>query len=216
MDVTNIENEFYDFINNLYIRLKEELSECSSISEINEIFDEEFNNLNDYKKMIRLNAISKIEEELSNKNYGVDTMEKALETENEKCEIEIPHIQIDENKVYASEESKPIIEERENDEKKSTKIIVAAISTIVGAALGWILKRDILDAIIIGFIGTMGGVAIYEAYFSGDNKKLEKVIERKREFDKRIDMEYLNSLLSERKFQMENLFTNYINKFSNS
>ena len=58
----------------------------------------------------------------------------------------------------------------------------------------------------MGFIGAAMGYAIYEGSRGGDNKNLEKLIQKDRIINKRIDMNYLNTMINERKSYVENFF----------
>lgn len=213
MDLANIKSELYDFTDKLYNRIGEGLNEASNINEVNEIIEEEYNNLNDYKKVVKFNTISKIKEEILNKEYTGDAIKKALEIESKVMEIDILHIKLDEEKVYINEDRTPIIGKEESEEKKYTKAIIVVLAITVGAVFGWIVKRGILDAIIMGFIGAAMGYAIYEMSLGEDNKNLEKLIQRDRIINKRIDINYLNTVLYERKSDVETCFLNYINEF---
>lgn len=215
MDLTNVKSELNDFIDKLYNDLKETIKECSNIKEVSEILEEEYNNLNDYKKVVKFNTISKIKEELMEKIQAGDAIKKALEIESKIGEIDIIPIEIDKNKIYLNEDKKPIIEKKESGEKKSIKSIIVILAIITGAAFGWVVKRNVLDVIIMGFIGALIGYAIYEISLGEDNKNLERVIKNDRLINKRIDMNYLSALIHERKCHVESVFLNYINEFNN-
>ena len=215
MDLTNVKSELDDFINKLYNDLKETLKECTNVKEVSEILEEEYNNLNDYKKVVKFNTISKIKEELMGKIQAGDAIKKALEIESKIGEIDIVPIEIDQNKIYLNEDKKPIIEKKETGEKKSIKTIIVILAIITGAAFGWVVKRNVLDVIVMGFIGALIGYAVYEISLGEDNKNIERVIKNDRLINKRIDMNYLSTLIHERKCQVENVFLNYINEFNN-
>ena len=206
MDLTNVKSELDDFIDKLYNDLKEALKECTNVKEVNEILEEEYNNLSDYKKVVKFNTISKIKEELMGKIHAGDAIKKALEIESKIGEIDILPIEIDEDKIYLNEDKKPIIEKKETGEKKSIKTIIVILAIITGAAFGWVVKRNVLDVIIMGFIGALIGYAIYEISLGEDNKNLERVIKNDRLINKRIDMNYLSTLVHERKCQVEKIF----------
>ena len=133
MDLANIKSELYDFTDKLYNSIKEGLSESTNIKEVNEILEEEYNNLNDYKKVVKFNTISKIKEEITNKVYTGDAIKKALEIESKIGEIDIMPIKIDENKVYINEDKKLIIENEQTEEKKYIKTIIVVLAIVVGA-----------------------------------------------------------------------------------
>lgn len=214
MDLTIIKSELQEFLDKLYNNLKEGLRQCNNTYELNELLEEEFNNLNDYKKVIKFNTIGKIKEKLMDNMYAGDAIKKALEIESKIVEIDIPHMQIDEEKIYINENNSPILDIKETKDENRIKTIIVIVCILVGAVLGWIIKRGILDVIIMGFIGAAMGYAIYEFYFGANDKKIEMLTRKDQILNKKINEDYLNIVLDERKLQIESTFLNYINEFN--
>lgn len=213
MDISNIKNEVHTFMDKLYNSLKEELYLCSSLKEVNEAFDEEHIHISDYIKVLQSNLLIKSQNELMKKNYDEDDMNFI---EDMLGHIHIPNVKIDESKLYVKSEDKPVVIEKKSSEKKSTKTIVVISGILIGFICGVILKRDILNGIIMGFIGAAFGFAAYEMYFAEDNKNYEKMIIKDKIMNKRLDKEYLDILLEERKRNIESILINYINDFNSS
>lgn len=216
MDISDMKNEVYTFMDKLYNDLKEELYLCSDLKEVNETFDEEYINISDYRKVLQSNLLIRSQDELIDKDYDEDKMEIVEEIEAMIGGIHIDHMEIDESKLYAKEEDKPIAIEGKNSEKKPTKTIVVTAGILIGFVFGIILKRDIINGIVMGFIGAAFGFAAYEMYFAGDNKNYEKVIRKDRLMNKRLDKKYLDTLVEERKRNIESSFINYIDGFNDA
>lgn len=214
MDISDIKNEVYIFMDKLYGSLREELYLCSNLREINEAFDEEYINICDYGKVLQSKLLSRSEDVLLDKNYNEDKMKVVKELEDIVEYIHITHVEIDESKLYDQKEDKAIFVEEKKNEKNSTKIVVVMSGILIGFIFGIVLKRDILNGIIMGFIGAAFGFAAYEMYFAGDNKNYEKVIRKDRIMNKRLDKKYLDTLIEERKRNIESSLINYINNYN--
>lgn len=216
MDISDMKNEVYTFMNKLYNDLKAELYLCSDLKEVNETFDEEYINIRDYSKVLQSNLLIRSQSELMDKGYDEDKIKIVEKIEDMIGDIHIAHMKIDENKLYVKEEDKPIATEEKNTEKKSTKTIVVTSGILIGFVCGIILKRDIINGIIMGFIGAAFGFAAYEMYFAGDNKNYEKVIKKDRLMNKRLDKKYLDTLVEERKRNIESSLIKYIDDFNDA
>ncbi|WP_411678764.1 hypothetical protein [Clostridium thailandense] len=200
MDTGEVKNELHNFIDELYDNLKEIMNECSSIEEINEGFYEEHKNITDYTKKLELDILNKFE--------GEDKIKTKI--------IHIPFIQIDEKSIYVKEDEAPVIVKEKSKEKKPSKTIVVTSAIIIGFLFGIIIKRgNILNGIIMGFIGAAFGFSAYEMYFAEDNDNLEKLIERDKKINKRLDREYLGRLIDERKKGIEDVLIKLIDDYSN-
>lgn len=216
MEISDVKNEVYTFMDKLYNDLKEELYLCSDLKEVTETFDEEYINISDYSKVLQSNLLVRSQSELMDKGYDEDKIKIVEKIEDMIGDIHIDHMKIDENKLYVKEENKPIATEEKNSEKKSTKTIVITSGILIGFVCGIILKRDIINGIVMGFIGAAFGFAAYEMYFAGDNKNYEKVIRKDRLMNKRLDKKYLDTLVEERKRNIESSFIKYIDDFSDA
>lgn len=216
MDINDMKNEVYIFMDKLYSNLKEELYSCGDLKEVNETFDEEYINISDYSKVLQSNLLIRSQSELIDKSYDEDKIKIVEKIGDMIGDIHIVHMEIDENKLYAKEEDKPIAIEEKNSEKKSTKTIVVTAGILIGFVCGIILKRDIINGIIMGFIGAAFGFAAYEMYFSGDNKNYEKVIRKDRLMNKRLDKKYFDILVEERKRNIESILIKYIDDFNDA
>ncbi|MTK14210.1 MAG: hypothetical protein F8N39_19760 [Clostridiaceae bacterium] len=216
MDISDMKNEVYTFMDKLYNSLKEELYLCGDLKEVNETFDEEYLNISDYDKVLQSNLLIRSQSELIDKGYDEDKIKIVEKIEDMIGDIHIDHMKINENRLYVKEEGKPIATEEKNNEKKSTKTIVVISGILIGFLCGIILKRDIINGIIMGFIGAAFGFAAYEMYFSGDNKNYEKVIRKDRLMNKRLDKKYLDILVEERKRNIESILIKYIDDFNDA
>ncbi|WML33870.1 hypothetical protein [Clostridium sp. OS1-26] len=214
MDISDMKNEVYTFMNNLYNNLKEELYLCGNLEEVNETFEEEYINIIDYKKVLKSSLLIRSQNELMDKDHDEDKMKIVGKIEDMIGDVHIAHMEIDESKLYDKEEDKPIAIEKKNSEKKPTKTIVVIAGTLIGFICGIILKRDIINGIVMGFIGAAFGFAAYEMYFAEDNKNYEKVIRKNRLINKRLDKKYLDTLVEERKRNIESSLINYIDNFN--
>lgn len=221
MDLSAIKNELYNFTDNLYNTLKEEVNECSSLEDVNEILKEEHKNISDYKKILQLSILDEIKNELMDRVYAGDAIKAADEIEQEITDIHIPLLEVDENNIYIEESDEaiaidePIVIKEESQKKKPTKTMIVICSILLGFLIGVVIKKDILNGIIMGFIGAAFGFSIYEMYFAEDNKNLEKLIKRENTINKKLDKSYLNILIHERKKSVETILINYINEFNN-
>lgn len=203
MDTGEVKNELHNFIDELYDNLKETMNECSSIEEVNEGFYEEHKNITDYAKRLESDILNKIE------------AEDAIKTE--IINIDIPFMQIDEKIIYVKEDEEPVIVKEESKEKKPSKTIIVTAAIVIGFLFGIIIKRgNILNGIIMGFIGAAFGFSAYEMYFAEDNNNLEKLIKRDREINKRLDREYLDRLIDERKKSIEDVLIKLVDDYSNN
>ncbi|MBI6872510.1 hypothetical protein [Clostridium aciditolerans] len=216
MGISDMKNEVYTFMNKLYNDLKEELYLCGDLKEVNETFDEEYINISDYSKVLQSNLLIRSQSELMDKGYDEDKIKIVEKIEDMIGDIHIAHMKIDENKLYVEEEDKPIATDGKNSEKKSTKTIVVISGILIGFFCGIILKRDIINGIIMGFIGAAFGFAVYEMYFAGDNKNYEKVIRKDRLMNKRLDKKYFDILIAERKRNIESILIKYIDDFNDA
>lgn len=216
MDISDMKNEVYTFMDKLYNDLKEELYLCGDLKEVNETFDEEYINISDYSKVLHSNLLIRSQSELMDKGYDEDKIKIVEKIEDMIGDIHIAHMEVDGNKLYVKEEDKPIATEEKNSEKKSTKTIVVISGILIGFLCGIILKRDIINGIIMGFIGAAFGFAAYEMYFAGDNKNYEKVIRKDRLMNKRLDKKYLDTLVEERKRNIESILIKYIDDFNDA
>lgn len=216
MDISNMKDEVYTFMDKLYSNLKEELYLCSDLKEVNETFDEEYINISDYIKVLQSNLLIRSQNEIMDKGYNEDETKIVGKIEDMIGDIHIAHVEIDGNKLYAKEEDKPIAIEEKNIEKKSTKTVVVTAGILIGFVCGIILKRDIINGIVMGFIGAAFGFAVYEMYFAGDNKNYENVIRKDRLMNKRLDKKYLDTLVEERKRNIESSLINYIDDFNDT
>ncbi len=203
MNFTDIKNETQGFIYKLYQGINLSLKECTDFNEVNEVFKQENINLEDYKKALKVNIISTIKTSSEDDN--------SLKRHEEPLEIDI--VNLDEKEIYMEEDKSSIIEDNENEKGKAYKAIIVIITTLVGAAIGAAIKHTIVDAVIMGVIGALAGYAIYEVYLAGDNKNLEKIIKKDRLINKRLNRNYLNTVVEKRKKKMEEKFMEYIESF---
>lgn len=202
MDINEIKSELHNFIDKLYDNLKDAMNECSSIEELNESFNEEHKNVGDYVERLKLNILNKT------------AAEGAIKIEN--INVDIPFMQIDEKSLYVKEEDETVVVKKESKEKKPSKTIIVTSAIVIGFLFGIIIKRgNILNGIIMGFIGAAFGFSAYEMYFAEDNNNLEKLIKRDREINKRLDKDYLDKLIDERKIYIEDILTKLIDDYSN-
>lgn len=211
MDFTIIKRELQVFTDKLYENLNADLKQCTTIKEINEILEEEYDNITDYKKALGFKLIENIKGELTDKIHSEDLIKNAIEIENRMENLYIPPIKVEENKMYITEEDIPIDSKEENRNSKS-KAVMVILGVIIGAAGGAIVKKNILDAIVIGIIGAAAGVAVYEVTVGKDNNNLEKVIKKDRQVNKRINGDYFDKIVHGRKAQVESIFLEYIDK----
>jgi hypothetical protein len=216
MNISDMKNEVYTFMDKLYNDLKEELYLCGDLKEVNETFDEEYINISDYGKVLQSNLLIRSQSELMDKGYDEDKIKIVEKIEDMIGDIHIDYMKIDENKLYVKEEDKPIATEEKDSEKKSTKTIVVTSGILIGFVCGIILKRDIINGIIMGFIGAAFGFAAYEMYFAKDNKNYEKVIRKDRLINKRLDKKYFDILVEERKRNIESILIKYIDDFNDA
>lgn len=221
MDISAIKNELHNFMDKLYGNLKEDINECGSLEEISGIFEEEHENINDYKRVLQSDILEKIKSELLDKNYDEDITKVVEEIKQDVNDINISDLEIDENNIYIEEEPETkkelesIVIKNDNQKKKPTKAIIVICGILLGFLFGVIIKRDMLNGIIMGFIGAAFGFSAYEMYFAEDNKNLEKLIIRDRTINKRLDKNYLNTLIEERNKNIETILINYIDEFNN-
>jgi hypothetical protein len=203
MNFTDIKDETQDFIYKLYQGIDLSLKECTDFNEVNEVFKQENINLEDYKKVVKANILGRIKA-----SYGEDNCVK-----NHEKILKIDIVNLDENKIYMNEYKSFAVEDNKNEKGKTSKTIIVIITTLIGAGIGAAIKHAILDAIIMGFIGSLAGFAIYEVYLAGDNKNFEKVLKKDRIINKRLDKNYLNTVVEKRKKKMEEKFMEYIESF---
>lgn len=215
MYLTKTKKEFYDFTDKLYNNLEENLKQCSTVVEVNELLEEEYTNIRDYINLLKSNAIGSMKEELENKGYAGDTAKKSIEIQNKAKDIHVTHIKIDENKIYVKEGNESITYEEESNKNNKTKVIMAIVGVIVGAVVGFIVKREILDAIILGMLGAAAGAFVYEGTLGKNqgNDKIEKIIKKDRQVNKRLNKDYFHKIVNDRKLQLQEIFSQYIDNF---
>jgi len=199
MDTELYKNEFLKYRDELYEKVWNEIKESYSEYDVNAAFGREFARISDYWKYMT----KKLFKESGLAPEGIDTEFQMEPVDFDKDNVYTERIVTREREVYAH---KQIV-----DMKSRATMIICAIA---GLIIGYILRNNIIDAIITGFmLGLMGSI-MYEIMGNSKNKRLEKIKIKENEQETVLNEEYINELIEKRKEEVSGKMLELIDKFA--
>jgi len=198
MDIEIYKNEFIKYRDEMYEKVWNEIKESYSEYDVNAAFEREFARISDYWKYMT----KKLFKDSGLAPEGMDTEFKLETVDFDKDNIYTERIVTREREVYAH---KQIV-----DMKNRATMIICAVS---GLIIGFIIRNNIIDAIITGFmLGLMGSI-VYETMGSSKNKILEKIKIKENEQETVMNEEYINEIIEKRKKEVSDKMMELIDKF---
>ncbi|MHC1721462.1 MAG: hypothetical protein AB9844_12450 [Clostridiaceae bacterium] len=198
MDIEIYKNEFIKYRDEMYEKVWNEIKESYSEYDVNAAFEREFARISDYWKYMT----KKLFKDSGLAPEGMDTEFKLETVDFDKDNIYTERIVTREREVYAH---KQIV-----DMKSRATMIICAVS---GLIIGFIIRNNIIDAIITGFmLGLMGSI-VYETMGSSKNKILEKIKIKENEQETVMNEEYINEIIEKRKKEVSDKMMELIDKF---
>lgn len=204
----NIDN----YITDMYSNIRHELSQCTRYENIINILDFEYSRLNNYKLAVMNEIISELSEIILSK-YGINSLEK-FQKKVENINIKFDRIKLDKQRVIVK---KKIVQKKSVIENKRTnnKLPIIATTTFGGAVVGGMLKQTLASTIVGGGLGMVLGIGVTVLLNDGkSNGNTTKDISVEK-YTSKVNKEYLNQIILERKSYIKKIFIEYIDKIQN-